>query len=376
MFRLIYRQLLYDRYRTLLTALAIGAVISLMLILDGFQQGLYHQLGMTVKNRGADLILSQAGVSNLIASRSIIPQLTRLDVEEIDGVKNAYPLTAISAIYQKDDRKNPVYVFVYDVNGGPLSLVDGNFIDGPRGIIIDQALAKLYDLAPGDSFVLTDFEFTIAGISENTAAFFTPFAFIKFDDLIDFYLESDIAADITTFPLLSYLLVELDDNVDKRTVSRVIETSIPDVDVFLPEELAKNDVQLGHELFGPILNLLVLIAYIIGLLAISIIMFTTAHERKRSLAVVRALGFPVSKIAISVTIETAILVLIAFPVGMVIAQIITGLITWVAPVYLVLPLDPSTLLRTLSACIVLSFLGAFIAIYIISRIEPEIAFRS
>lgn len=375
-FQIAFRHLLYNLTHSLFTVLAIGAVISLMLVLDGFQQGLYKQLKMSVIDRGADLILTQSGVSNLIASRSIIPQLTRLDVEAVDGVRDAHPLTAISAIYRQNDRKNPVYIFVFDNKGGPLSLVAGSDINGPREIIIDRTLAKLYNLSPGDSFNLTDFEFKIAGIADNSAALFTPFAFIKFDDLLDFYMESDIAADITTFPLLSYLLVELYQDADPRVVAEAIEKSVPEVDAYEPETIARNDVQLGRELFGPILGLLQSIGFIIGLLVVGIVMFTNVHARKRSLAVIRALGFSIKSVATTVAIETAILICIAFPVGIVIAWIIATVIPWISPLYLVLPTEPVTLMKTFSACIVLSFLGSFIAIYIISRIEIDIAFRS
>jgi putative ABC transport system permease protein len=376
MLHLIYRQFLYDPARTLFTCLAIAAVIGLILLLGGFQQGLYEQLRATVMNRGADLILAQSGVANFIATRSIIPQLIRLDVESVEGVKNAYPLTSISAIYRKDGRKNPVYIFVYDKKGGPTSLVDGGHIDEPREIIIDRALAGIYDLSIGDPFVLTDFKFTVAGISKNSAAFFTPFAYIEFDDLIDFYMESDIAADITTFPLLSYLLVELEEGADRNKIAQSIENNIPDVDVFKPETLAENDIKLGRELFGPVLNLLLSIGYVVGLLAVCIIMFTIIHARKRSLAVMRALGFSNAGTAILVAMETAILILMAFPLGMIIAWLTGLFISWIAPLYLVLPLDIIILLRTFFACVVLSILGALLAMYLVSRIEPDIAFKS
>lgn len=376
MLRLIYRQLLYDPVRTLFTVLAIGAVISLMLVLDGFQQGLYRQLRMAVLDRGADLIVSQAGVSNMIAARSTIPQLDRLDVEAIGGVKNAYPLTSLSVIYEQNGRKNPVYIFVYDKKGGPPALSRGGYINGPRQIIIDRTLAKLYHLSPGDPFVVNDFKFKVAGIAKNSAALFTPFAFMSFDDLIDFYMESDIAADISTFPLLSYLLVELEPGAGREAVARAIEDKIPDVDVFTPEALARNDVQLGRELFGPILGLLRSIGYIIGLLAVGIVMFTTAHARKRSLAVMRALGFSTGKVAAAVTLETAVLILLAYPAGVVLARGIAAVIPRISPLYLVLPTEPVTLLHTLVACVALSLLGALIALAVIARIEPGIAFRS
>jgi integral membrane sensor domain MASE1 len=66
----------------------------------------------------------------------------------------------------------------------------------------------------------------------------------------------------------------------------------------------------------------------------------------------------------------------AFPLGMIIAWLTGLFISWIAPLYLVLPLDIIILLRTFFACVVLSILGALLAMYLVSRIEPDIAFKS
>ena len=44
------RYLSYSPWRTLFMCLSIAAVISVILILDGFQEGLYHQLRSVVMN--------------------------------------------------------------------------------------------------------------------------------------------------------------------------------------------------------------------------------------------------------------------------------------------------------------------------------------
>ena len=124
--------------------LAIGAIIAEILILEGFLAGMYAQLRNAVANRGGDVIVSQSGISNFIAARSILPQLTRLEVEELDGVRAAHPLTAISVIYGRDGRKTPIIIFVYDSAGGPKEIVSGAPIGGEREIVIDQSLAKRY----------------------------------------------------------------------------------------------------------------------------------------------------------------------------------------------------------------------------------------
>lgn len=376
MIRLVYRQLRHEPLHALFTCIAIGAVIGVILVLDGFQQGLYRQLRTVVLDRGGDLIVTQAGIANLTAARSTIPQLARLDVEAVPGVRAAYPLTGISVIYKQDGRKNPVFIIVYDEHGGPKEIMRGGPINGPRQIVVDHSLAAIYHLSPGDPFIVSDFRFEVAGVTKDSTALFTPFAFIKYDDLIDFYMESDIAADISTFPLLSYLLVKLEPGADRRETAAAIERAVPAVDVHAPQEIANNDARVGHELFGPILNLLLSVGYVIGLLAIGIVMFTTAHGRRRSLALMRALGFPVKKVAGVITIEIAVLMLFAFPLGIAAAEAIAALMPRIAPVYLVLPTEPLTVLRTLAACAVFAVIGAGMALRLVEKVEPEIAFSS
>ena len=369
------RYILYEPYRAFFICFSIAAVISVILVIDGFQQGLYLQLRNVVVNRNADLILTQAGISNMIAARSIIPQHTRLDVEAIKGVREAHPLTGISAIYEKNGRRNPVFVLVYDTKGGPIQLEQGTPISKSHQIIIDHSLAALYGLKPGDTFILSDYKFKIAGISSGAVALFTPFAFMKYDDLLDYYMESDIAADISTFPLLSFLLVDLDDKEDPLVVAKRIEQAVPSVDVFTPEALANNDVKLGRELFGPIMNLLLMVSYIIGLLSVGMVIFTNTYTRTRSLALIRALGAPIEMVAGFITLETAFLILLSFPVAIVIALLLAHLIPRFAPIYLILPTEPVTLIRTFTACILFSLAGALMAMRLTAKVEPDIAFR-
>ena len=68
------RQLLSDPLRTLLTIAAMAAVVAVILIFEGFNAGLLAQMRNTVMGHQVDLIVSQAGVSNMTAVRSILPQ--------------------------------------------------------------------------------------------------------------------------------------------------------------------------------------------------------------------------------------------------------------------------------------------------------------
>ena len=374
--RLIYRQLRLDPVRTALTSLALAAVVAVILVLEGFNEGLIAQLGRAVTDRGADLIVTQSGVSNLTATRSVLPQFARRDVEAVSGVVAAHPLTGLPVIYAEGEQRTPIMLMVYDTAGGPSELISGRLPAAPREMVVDRSLAKKYDLSVGDPLIVSEFEFSISGIADGAAAFFTPFGFARYDDLIDFYFESDVAADISTFPLLSFLLVELSPDADRDAVAAAIEARVPAGDVFLPETLAAEDEALGRVLFGPILKLLIAVGYIIGVLVTGILMFAAVNSRRQSLGVLKALGFTQGFLSCAVLLEALVLAVTAIPLGVALASLIGVVIESLMPLYLILAIEPVPLARTAVATLVFAALGALTPARLIRRLDPAVAFRS
>lgn len=375
MISLLIRQLRLEVTRCIFTIVAIAAVVAEILILEGFLAGLYLQLREAAINRGGELIVTQAGVSNFVAARSVLPQTARLDVEAVEGVRVAHPLTGISAIYEQNGIRTPIMIIVYDTAGGPTEIIAGDVRPGERGIIIDRALAVKHDLPVGSTMTISEFDFSVSAISTNSAAFMTPFAFITYDDLIDFYFESDIAADIATFPLLSFLLVELDAGAETLEVARQIKKRLDIADVHLPLELASNDETLGKEMLGPILGLLLIVSYGIGILVVGLFMYMAIRNRIRDLGILRALGFRARALSLSALLEAAFLAVLALPLGILLADLIASAIENAAPIYLILPLEPEGILRTSAATLVFALIGALIPVRAIVNIDPAEVFR-
>lgn len=375
MWRLALRQLTHDRMRSGLTAFAISAAIAVILILRGFEQGLYVQSESVVLDRGGQLILTQAGVANFLAVRSSLPQLTRAKVEAIDGVANAHPITGFWVIYGPEGNKFPLLLLVFDTFGGPTHLIEGRPIRDGREAIIDIGLSKKFDLKPGDPLVISDFEFRVVGITSHSSALFSTFAFVTYDGMIDLFLESEIAPDISTFPLLSFLLVELATGADIQAVTQAIEDKVDTVDVFTPQALAQNDVELGEELFGPIMGTLISLSYIIGMLVIGLIIYSDVSARRRDFGIMKALGFRMSRIALGVMTQTLILVVMAFPVGVLLALLLGNGIEWSSPVYRIYIQDPAGLRNTFIGVMAMLVLGGLLPLRLIAQTDPVEAFQ-
>ena len=375
MLRLVLREMGHHAERTAFAMLAIGAAVSLVLVLEGFQQGLLEQMRRVVLARGGDLIVTQAGVENFLASRSVIPQLSRSRIEPVPGVAAVHPLALVPLIYERHGRKSPIFLLVYDTAGGPGTVVQGTPISRPREVVVDEALARMHGLKVGDPLVISDFEFRISGITRGAAAMFTPFVFIKYDDLIDFYFESDMVGDIMTLPLVAFFLVDVAPGFDPDEIAAGIERADPAIDVFRPQALARRDVTLGETLFGPVMQALLAVSYVICLLLISIIMFAVIHRRARTLGVLKVLGFANRSLVLAAVTESVLLTVLALPVAWGLAWLTAAVIETIAPLYLLVVSEPGILVRAGAVTLVLAALGALGPARFIGRLEPALAAR-
>ncbi len=375
MLKLAWKNGLFSPARTILNIVAVAAILAEILILEGFLSGTYTQLRDAVVLRGGDVIVGQSGINSFIASRSLLPQQTRAKVEAQPGVKAAAPLTSLPLIYESRGRLSPIVVMVYETRGGPQQIISGRAPEKSREIVIDKSLAKRYGLEPGDTMRLSAYDFTVTGIAKGAAALFTPFAFITYDGFFDFYADSNVGADMSSLSSLSFLLVDVAEGADPEQVAATIDANIPETDALLPIDLARNDENLGREMFGPILNLLLGLSYGIGALAIGLFSFAAVRSRKQSLGVLRALGFTTRRLMVSVVAEALGAVLLAIPLGILMAGGIANLIEYLSPVYLMQTNDPTGLWRTAIIAVALAIIGALAPLGALRRLEPAMAFK-
>jgi putative ABC transport system permease protein len=374
MLKLAAKQILHEPAKTSLVVLAIAAVVATILVLRAFENGIYEQLRLFAEAK-TPLIVAQKGVRNLMTDRSSLPQSARDTVEAVAGVQTAHPATVFPVIYRQGSRQNPIYLWVYDQAGGPRRLIGGRWPEGSREVVIDWSLAKTFDLKPGDPLVVSDYEFRIAGITETTTVFFTSIVFVTYDALIDFFLESDVIADISTFPLLSFLLVDVAPGASAEATRAAIGGAVPDVSAWTREEVAAADVSTGRGVFGSVMSLLTGVAYLIGILVIGLICFADVATRSRSFAVLKALGFRDRHLVATVAAQTLLTLLAAFPLGVVLAMAAGAWLETIAPRFMLPVLLPGALGQTLAASLVLAVAGSFLPVRSIARIEPAVAFR-
>jgi putative ABC transport system permease protein len=373
---LVLGTLRHQAGRTALSVLALAAAIAVMLLFEGFRTGLYTQLRGMPEQLQADLIVSQAGVSNFAAARSSLPQRTGKALRRVEGVASAHALTSLPLIFRRKGIASPVQVIAYVDVGGPAQLAHGRSIEGPREIVVDASLAADHSLGLGDAVEVLGWEFEVVGISTGTAAMFTPAVFARFADLIDLFLSGDLPDDVPAeTPLLSYMLVRLEDGADVGLVRQAIERELDWADAHTPQELGTADEEMGRRLLGPVLGLLVGLSYLIGALVVGLTLYGSVQARVRDFAVVAALGGGPGRLAALVFTEALVVTVAAFGLGLLAAVLGAEVVELLQPDYIVSPLAGAALPRTALAVLGLGAVGAGWPLRRVLSIDPAIVFR-
>jgi hypothetical protein len=121
----LFRNLGADRGRTLLSVLAVGASILVVVALEGFKAGLWQQVRAYPARLPVQLVAAQSGTANLISDKSVLPPDTMLLIAELPGVRSAHPLVRVPMIFDQDGIKTPVTIVGYHEVGGPWRLQSG-----------------------------------------------------------------------------------------------------------------------------------------------------------------------------------------------------------------------------------------------------------
>jgi putative ABC transport system permease protein len=368
-------EVLRSPYRTALRALAIGGAVSVTLLFEGFRLGMDRQMATPAGSLPAALVAVEEGAKHFVAVRSDLPQSARAAVEAVPGVKAVHPLVSVPVIFKHAARRTPIQLVAYDSGGAP-RIGAGRGIAGPRQVVLDQQLARLHGLGLGQRIELLDRELTIVGFSTGTDVSFAPLVFVTYDELIDLYLERNVPGAMGGAPLLSFLLIDLDPTASIADVRRAIEANVAGVDVYTPAELAAQDVALGRQLFGPVLNLFIAIGWLAVVLAVGLTMYAAVIDRRRDFGVMKAVGMGSGGLALTVMLEALLVSLAAFPLALLLSRGAAAAIEGMSPLYRVVAWEPSVVTRGALAALFAAFVGSLVPVRRLAALEPDVVFRS
>lgn len=358
---------LYGRpVRSLLTitgvAVAVGAVVALVGVSDGFERSLRD----AYESRGVDLLILQAG--KVQQTMSVLPESLGEKLAQLPEVESYSPaLTDVVSLGQEDMMGVTIQAWPKE---SPLldqfNVVQGKHLSqsGPQSVLIGKALASALQKEAGDKLSVYEGEdFTVAGVFESVNVFENGAIIMALPDLQDLMFRE---GEVTTFTVIG----KQHDREFLQELSDKIKALQPGLEVALTRDYAENAPELRAA--KSIAWLTSSIALVVGAVGILNTMLMAVFERTREIAMMRAVGWRRSRVMRLVMSEALLLSLAGAVVGTLGAVALTNLLAQSPSAGRLVSgtISAEVMLQGFLVALVLGFLGGLYPAVRAARLTP------
>lgn len=350
-------------------AMGVGGValaVMLILVLQGMYTGVQRQITAYLDMTGADLVVGQKDARNFLGARSTVPQEDVVQAERTVGVAEVVPVIVQYAVLEFDGRKEFSLMIGFDRarGGGPWEMRAGSASIGDRDVIFDAVVAERHDIRVGDSVTILGKKLRVAGLSGGTSSWMTGTFFVAFDTASQL-----IAARGNP----SFLLVKVDRGSNVDRVSRSIERKTG-LTATTRSVVDANDLALYSRILEGPLQVMIVMAFLIGVALVGLTIYTATVERTKEYAALKAIGMRNGRLYLMVLEQALVSSVAGFFTGVGLAFGAQRLLQEYAPQFLV-TIGWQSVVRLLAVAIVMGAVSALVPARAIATIDPATAFR-
>jgi predicted acylesterase/phospholipase RssA len=319
-----------------------SVVLTLLFLMTGLTEQFHREPRGTVAALGADGWLLRDGASGAFTSAATMP------ADVAAAVQGAAAAPIVVGRHSLVDPSGPtdavVIGFAADGPGAP-ALVDGTLPRGPDEVVVDRTAG----LAVGEVARLGDHEYVVSGRSEHTTLFAgMPLVFMELDAAQDLLYRGQ---DLATAVLLDGTPSEVPDGFE------VLEPDAVAEDALRPLERSISSV-----------NLIRVLLWFVAAMIIGTMTYLSALERRRDVAVLKAIGGSTQQLGASIALQGALIALLA-------AAIASVLQTVAAPVFPLEVVVPArALFQVPTIAVAVALLAGVVGLRTAVRTDPALAF--
>lgn len=310
---LIGLNLVRNRGRTALTASGIAIGVATIVALLALTHGLKQSVGGLSHLGGASMGIFQEGVADPTAS--VLPRSLVERVRAQPGVEDAAPIQLVTGAVADSPS-----TLVFGVRRGSfveqrLVVIEGRTA-GPDEAMVGHGFASNEGLGPGDTVVLEDREFPIAGVYESGVAFEDAGVVVPLATAGELTRRENTATTIA---------VVLEPTAAADTVEEQLTRNLPGTTTISnPGEAARSNP--GFEIVTKAVLVIAVLALVLGGIAVTNTMAMAVLERRRELALMAAVGWSRTQVAAVVVGEGAAVGLLGAGIGVLGGILISRLI--------------------------------------------------
>ena len=301
--RLVFENLRYRPVRTLLSVLAIGIEVTMILTLVGISYGTLDEAARRARGVGADIVVRPPGTSLIAASSSpmsegLLPFF----------MKQPHVIFATGTVIQPlggFDSLSGIDLDQFNKLSGGFRFVKGRGFQNDDDVIVDEYYAREKNLGVGSTIQLMNHTWRVSGIFES-------------GKLARICAKLDVLQALTGSPRkVSQIYLKVDDPPHAQSVVNDLRDKMPGYFIYTMDEFASlltiSSVGLLRNFIGVVIG----IAVIVGFLVVSMAMYTAVLERTREIGILRALGASSGYILNLLFRETLLIAIIGTVVGII-----------------------------------------------------------
>jgi len=364
---LVFKNLLRQRVRTLLTVLGIAVGVATVVALGAITEGLKGSSGEFVHAGGADFMVAEEGASDLsfsaVSENDWHAIAARPDVARATGV----------LLEVADVGSNPFFLlFGYEAEAlpdEPFELVAGRLptSGAPREALLGSNGAEELSADVGATVVLDRTPFEVVGIYRTGERWRDSGAIVPLETAQRISSKTDVVTAV-------HVMVE--SGADPHEVAMAIEQEHPRL-AALEESADYGEVDQGFKIMDAANLAISLLAVGIGAIGVMNTMIMSVFERTREIGILRAVGWRGSRILRMIFLESLALCLVAAAIGVLLGflasravLLVPSLSSFLVPVY---SLDVFG--RALAVGITVALVGALYPALRAVRLSPMEALR-
>jgi putative ABC transport system permease protein len=358
--------------RAALTCLGVALCVILMLFLLAVYRGAAEGSLEYVRSSDADLWVLQRHAANILRSTSLLSERHGEVIRKTEGVESAAPVLFLLGGIERGGPHAPrlatTYFTGYDVDagrGGPPALAAGRNVASDSEIVLDRSFAAKQGLRVGDRLVVKGEALRVVGLSAGTNMFVIQYAFVTLN-------RARLLAGMQE--MVSTYQVRVKPGADPGAVRTSIRRQLPDVAVYDRTTFLANNSQEMKSGILPLLYVVAIIGAVVLTAILSLILSVNVLERRKELAVMKALGAPAGFIPGVVVVQafclagvgTALGVAVFFPLVRLVEKLAPEITAQAAPVHIGI---------VVAGAVVVSLLSSLVPIQRLRHIYPLEVFR-
>jgi putative ABC transport system permease protein len=368
MLRWLFKSLLFEPLALFVAITSASSAFLLIILFEGIFVGESEQIVAYVRNVRADVWVMQRGVSNMHMATSYIPDWKVKKVRDLPGVSDVDPILYMNTVVGSGRHRWFSYVVGLDVPAslaGPWSMKEGEAQPKRGEVVVPEVFARMSNLGIGDTLRVTDREFAIVGLSQDTFSMANSVIFINKIDLEDIMSSLDIA---------SFILVKAEDNISAEVLADQIERNIEKVKALPAQQFLRNDKLMAMQMGTETIALMTSIGGALAILLVAFTVYSQVARQRRELAVVKAIGVSNLSLYLGIALQavtiTAASVILASLVSAFLMPLLSDLIPAVT-----MKLSAASVAKIAVVGVLVAIVSALVPARQVAEVDPVTAFN-